>query len=1226
MPHNEFADDNDLAAQLLSLLSKKSAESWVKSHVNQISTIIYQTKTFEELGETFLSEIAPLLGMGYGAFYFCEENVLHLVAGYGLPDTNVLNQEIRIGAGLVGQCAKEKRAIEMHEIPNDYIKIQSVLGSYSPTSISILPINHLEHLLGVIEIATFQKPDEKEKALLDALLPLLAMNMEMLTRNQRMQQLLDKMQLHSIEMQAKQEQIQATENWYRSIINAAPDGFLVTDEHGVIMLANPKVEEIFGYQAEELVGQPVEILVPQSVRAGHHKHRDSYVAEGAATKSGETRQMGMGNMTLYGTRKDGSEFPVDLGLARLPALDCKGMCICVSVRDITQRKKLEDAVKREKFLSDTALDLTNAGYWHTKISGDDYEYYSSERVAKILGETQETANEDWLDRIRILDEEIARQVSDNFDAAIAGDVACFDSTYPYLRACDNRVIWVHSIGNVVRDKNGNPVEMYGVIQDITERKNVEQKLQEAAQTKTDFLANMSHEIRTPMNAVIGMSYLMMKTDLTPRQLNYIKKISQSSEHLLGIINDILDFSKIDSGKLSIESTDFFIDTVLNNVTNLVGEKANDKDLELIFDVSPDIPRHLVGDPLRLGQILINYANNAVKFTEKGEIVISVNVEEQNEENALMRFSVQDTGIGLTPEQQSRLFQSFQQADTSTSRKYGGTGLGLAISKQLAQLMGGEVGVESEVGKGSTFWFTARLKIATEDMKAKQTQIDLRGFKALVVDDNPMARRVLSEHLGYMSFIVTQAQSGKEAITLVQQGDKNGKPFDIVFIDWKMPEMNGLETARAIYLLEMQSFPKLVMVTAYGRDDMNEHAAKVGVESILTKPVNPSVLLDTVMRVFKGEGLKLDDEKHNRASLIDSLISIKGAKILLTEDNEINQEVAIGLLESGDFEVDIANNGQEALDLVAIKNYDLVLMDMQMPVMDGVAASIEIRKNPQFDNLPIIAMTANARLEDKEKCLQVGMQDHISKPIDPEELFRALLKWIKPQDSVVDFDAQKVSHFSSEEALTDNKNNEVDLGGILSIDELDVELGLQRVLNNKTLYLKMLRKYVTAQSHVVADIRAALDNEEDKQSAERLTHTIKGLSANIGAMSLQDKAAEIETLIRNQAQRQIIDEKLTAFEQAFSALLDKIKTALPSEAAAMSQNIDMSKAPEVIKELMSLLEDDNSKAGTVLEDNLDLLRFVLGTKTFTKIDNAIKQFDLDEALEFLKERVAELDVK
>jgi PAS domain S-box-containing protein len=1243
-------NDNEILSLLLSTLQSKSTEAskntlerleeqnWIKSQVTEISSIIYQSKTFNELGEIFLSQIAPRLKVGHGVFYMARENdQLVLIGGYGLPDNCNAKHQLKMGEGLVGQCAKEKRQIIIDNPPSDYIKIHSELGNATPKHILIMPVVYMGRLLGVIELSAFSLFQEREMALLDAILPLLAMNMEMIERTLHTQRLLEEtqkqaaiMKQQSVEMEAKQIQIKATENWYRCVIDAAPDGLLITDEHGVIVLVNPKIEEIFGYKSDELLGQPVEILVPQNVRSGHHKHRDSYVDAGAATKNGESRQMGMGYATLHGVRKDGSEFPVDLGLSRLPALDGKGICICVSVRDITERKRLEQEMKRDKFLSETALDLTRAGYWHVTLIKNKFHYFASERAANILGDNMEDTNDDnWLSRISMVDEDMAQQVLANFNAAVSGTAESYDSIYPYMRPVDDKVIWVHAIGNVIRDDNGNAIEIYGVIQDITEAKSAEQKLQkakeiaeEAAQTKSDFLANMSHEIRTPMNAIIGMSYLIMKTDLTPRQLNHVKKINHSSQHLLAIINDILDFSKIDAGKLSIESTDFLMDKMLANVANLIAEKANDKDLELIFDMSPDVPRHLLGDPLRLGQILINYANNAVKFTEKGEIIIVVKVEENNSEEVLVRFSVKDTGIGLTEEQKGRLFQSFQQADTSTSRKYGGTGLGLAISKQLAQLMGGEVGVESELGKGSTFWFTAKLKHITDEIKAqKNVHIDLRGCKALVVDDNEMARQILTEHLSYMSFQVTQTQSGKQAISLVEQAEKNKKPFDVVFIDWKMPEMNGLETARNIHLLDIAQIPKLVMVTAYGKDDVIDAAAKVGVECILTKPVNASVLLDTVMRAFKGEGMAERDEKRDSSNLIESLASIKGKTILLTEDNELNQEVATGLLESGEFDLDIANNGQEALDMVAIKHYDLVLMDMQMPVMDGITATTEIRKNANFDALPIIAMTANARLEDKEKCLNAGMQDHISKPIDPEELFRALLKWIKPNNVIQPVES---TQNDDDQTLIENSTPEVNLGNILTIENLDIELGLQRVLGNKTLYLNILRKYVTNADTVAEEIRTAL-NDGDKQTAERLTHTIKGINGNIGATLLQEKAAELESMIRNNEEFANIEPKLVSFSQMLNEMATKIKNGLPSQEPHVTKAVDITKASEVIKQLMDLLEADNSKAGGVIEDNLDLLRFVLGTKAFAKIDRAVKQFDLDEALEFLKERVTELEI-
>ena len=1223
-----------LQGEFESTLARLEEQNWIKSQVTQITSSIYQTKNFADLAQTLLSEIAAPLNIGQGAFYILGENEqLTLIGGYGLrANKKHSNYQLEIGEGLVGQCAKEKRQIKIENLPSDYVKINSALGNALPRCLLITPIMHMDCLLGVIELASFSIFNEREIALLDAIIPLLAMNLEMMERTLHTQRLLEEtqkqaaiMKQQSTEMAEKQIQLKATERWYRSIVDSSPDGLLITDENGLIVLTNPKIVDIFGYQTDELVGQPVEILVPQNVRGGHHKHRDGYVQSGAATKNGESRQMGVGYMTLHGVRKDGSEFPVDLGLSKLPALDGKGVCICVSVRDITERKAIEQKIKRDQFLSETALDLTRAGYWHATL--DDkagFLYVASDRAANILGDHLENTNDtDWLSRISIVDADIAKRVQENFDAAISGTSALYDCIYPYMRPIDNKVIWVHAIGNVTRDEDNNFIEMYGVIQDITESKNAEKKFQiakelaeEAGQAKTDFLANMSHEIRTPMNAVIGMSYLMMKTDLTPRQLNYIKKINSSSQHLLGIINDILDFSKIDAGKLTIESTDFFMDKVLTNVTNLIAEKVNDKELELIFDISPDVPRHLMGDPLRLGQILINYANNAVKFTEKGEIVIEVRLEENNTDDVLVHFGVRDTGIGLTEEQKGRLFQSFQQADTSTSRKYGGTGLGLAISKQLAQLMGGEVGVESELGKGSTFWFTAKLNRIKEGEIVQKSTMDLRGYKALVVDDNFTARQVLSDQLNHLSFLVTQAESGNEAIKAIELAAKNHKPFDIVFIDWKMPEMNGLETARNIHLLELEQIPKIVMVTAYGRDDVVDDAAKVGVECILTKPVNSSTLLNSIMRAFKGEEVKQPNTKRNTSNLIESLTAIKRAAILLTEDNELNQEVACGLLEFGNFDLDIANNGQEAVDMVGIKHYDIVLMDMQMPVMDGVAATIEIRKNTDLDALPIIAMTANARSEDKEKCLSAGMQDHISKPIDPEELFNALLTWIKPRDGIGEI-------IESEQNDAEKSAPEINLNDLLVIDHLDVELGLQRVLGNRTLYLNILRKYIGNQDTAVEEIRTAL-SAGDYSTAERLVHTLKGMSGNIGATLLQSTAEELENMIRS-GEINNIDVKLTVFSEMLDAMVAKIKKGLPAEEAHIVKTIDASKAPEVIRQLKELLAADSSKSGALIDDNLDLLHFILGAKAFSKIDRAVKQFDLDEALEFLEERITELEI-
>ncbi|OLN26743.1 sensory box histidine kinase/response regulator [Desulfovibrio sp. DV] len=689
-----------------------------------------------------------------------------------------------------------------------------------------------------------------------------------------------------------------------------------------------------------------------------------------------------------------------------------------------------------------------------------------------------------------------------------------------------------------RRADGTPGGLVGTFVDISEQKETERALAaakeaavEATLLKSDFLANMSHEIRTPMNAIVGMAHLAMKTDLTPRQRDYLTKIRLSSQHLLGIINDILDFSKIEAGKLSIENVDFDLASVLENVATLIREKAEAKGLELIFDVAADVPQILVGDPLRLGQILINYANNAVKFTEKGEIDIRVRLTSEDVSEAELSFEVRDTGIGLSEDQIERLFQSFSQADTSTTRKYGGTGLGLAISQRLAALMRGTVGVRSAPGEGSTFWFTVRLGKSSKRRRVLLPDPDLRGRHILVVDDNENARAVLSEMLASMSFAVAAVPGGREALDAVKARQAQGEPFDVVFLDWQMPDMDGIETAVQIKALDLSPPPHLIMVTAYGREEVIRAAEGAGIEDVLLKPVTNSLLFDTVMRSLGAFREEPDAAARADRPLTGPVPVGHGARLLVVEDNEINQQVAVELLTDAGYAVDVADNGEIALAMVQRDSYALVLMDMQMPVMDGLAATLAIRKLPGFAGLPIVAMTANAMQQDRDKCRAVGMNGFLAKPIDPDELLEtvaALIPGTAAGQTARAPDAAAVAALAAR------------------LPGLDVAAGLSRVGGNVALYRKLLGKMARDFPAIPGSIRAALGAGEYR-TAEIAAHSVKGAAGNIGATGLEQAAAALEKSLRD-ADAPESGQRLPAFEAALGDFVAAVASLEPAPAA------------------------------------------------------------------------------
>jgi len=969
------------------------------------------------------------------------------------------------------------------------------------------------------------------------------------------------------EVASRTAELRASEEKSRLLLLSVGEGIFGVGLDGKVVFINPAANRMLGYDPGELIGTKIHEKI-------HHSHADGSPYPRSECPMHLTHVDGtdhhIADEVLW--RKDGSAFPVEYTSMPIKK-DDQIVGAVVTFMDITERKKAEqeavaaaDLIREKQAQLSTAVNSMVGGIF--MIDKEMNFQLTNEQFHELYDFPLELGKKGmpFINFLRIRagrgdygpgDPEalLPKRIATYQDPIQAGKITIYEDRIPGSRTTE-----------VYRA----PTEDGGfvfVINEITERKKAEDELRiaketavEATQAKSEFLANMSHEIRTPMNAIIGMAHLAMKTDLTAKQYDYLQKVDNSAKSLLGIINDILDFSKIEAGKLDMESLDFRLEDTLENIANLVGIKTQEKGLELLFKTDAAVPTALVGDPLRLGQILINLSNNAVKFTEAGEIIVSTELVKKDDELVTLKFSVQDTGVGMTSEQAAKLFQPFMQADTSTTRQYGGTGLGLTISKRLAEMMDGKIWVESEPGRGSTFSFTANFGLGEEKAKKQyKPASELRGMKVLVVDDNGTSRDILREMLESFTFEVTVAASGSEGITELENTPED-RPFELVIMDWKMPGMDGIEASRRIKAHEgLSKIPAIVLVTAYGREEIMQQADEVGLEGFLLKPVNPSILFDTITQAFGEAVPEIWRSAQRREQDTKAFEDIRGANILLVEDNEINQQVAREILEGAGLNVTVVADGREGVNAVKEHQYDVVLMDVQMPVMDGYTATRRIRnwelelrnengkisnlkskiRDPKskIEGLPIIAMTAYAMAGDEEKSLKAGMNGHVTKPIDPDQLFATLLKWIKPGEKRVIIQQREVpgERFESDKTVPPEEALPEHLPGF------DLRDGLKRLGNNKKLYRKLLSSFARDYSAAAKQIRQALD-AADYDRAHSLVHNLKGLAGNLAAMELQAAAGNLEKFVKG-VEKKIPSPEALALH--FSDLADALNQALES---------------------------------------------------------------------------------
>jgi two-component system, sensor histidine kinase and response regulator len=1012
-----------------------------------------------------------------------------------------------------------------------------------------------------------------------------------------------KLQEESINLQKERAQLE-------SIINSTPDLIFAKNIQGTYLTCNIAYTKFIGKELIDIINKTDFDVLPRKVAQETWEHDKGLMEKHLSSRD-----------TEWITYPNKSKELIDM--VKTPFYSDQGELLgFVGIgRNITEMHKMEQELRKynerledEKFFLTTLMNSIPTPVYYKDIYGkylsvnEAFELFFNKPRKDIIGNTVF----DIVD-----DQELAADQDEKDNKIILGNKE-FSTFEQYVKLNSENNLYVRIKKAKLYNRQREIIGLICILIDLTEQKKAEADLQiskelaEAANVaKSEFLARMSHEIRTPMNAIIGLSHLCLQTDLNAKQRDYIDKTHRSAKSLLRIINDILDFSKIEAGRFDMENIEFELEKVLQNISDLNSLSALKKDIELVFSVSPSVPMQLVGDPLRLGQVLTNLVNNAIKFTEKGEVAVFIDKLEENESEVILQFVVKDTGIGMNENQLKSLFKEFTQVDGSISRKFGGTGLGLAIAKKIINIMGGNIQVESQPDKGSSFTFTIRLGSSRNKADQYEKLNSLKGMKVLACDDNETVRLFLKKSFESLEFDGTIVESGEKVIETLLK-NKN-KPYRLIILDYMMPGMDGLLTTEQIHKnKEINTKPKIILLTAFNNEELRQRAAEIGIDAFILKPVSRSTIYDTILNLYADiattEMAELGSEE-----IKEQLHVIAGSNILLVEDNEINQQIAIELLKPEGIEVEIAIDGRKGVEKVLNSGYpskyNLVLMDLQMPNMDGITATKHIRKNTEYDELPIVAMTADAMVGVLEECLNAGMNDFISKPIDPDEVFSTILKWIHPQP--IETTTLKNKAIKKAPSTKQTFAN-VDIPEITGIQ---THLALKRLGVSLESYKNILKKFYFSNANLLEDIKSTY-NKGDIQSVTRFLHTLKGVSGNIGAVNLESLAKEAEHLLKENSDIQI-EVIIKSLESQLNSILDSIHETLiepdDNQSGNSVSDIDLDDINSKLDEIETLLKEDD---GDVI-DKIKILKDSLGDiPEYLLLVEHANMYDFEKALNSL----------